>query len=144
MILIDTGPLVALFDPKDHDHADCLATLHSVNNEPMYTTEAVLTEVFHMLRHGSKGFHAFKDFVMEGYVTMVSLDSQMLARCFELMHRYEGIAMDFADATLLSVAEKFKTNRVFTLDFKDFRTYQFKKGHRYYSLDLMGSELLEK
>ena len=143
MILIDTGPLVALFDPRDHDHSTCLAVLKSVRSSPLFTTEAVLTEVFHMLRHGSKGFQAFKDFVIEGYVTVVSFNHDMRLRSFEHMHKYKDLEMDYADATLLTVAETCKIGKVFTLDFKDFRAYQFKKGHGYYPLELVGSEILE-
>ena len=40
MILVDTGPLVALFDPKDAHHGRCLAALKTFR-------EAVRTEVSH-------------------------------------------------------------------------------------------------
>ena len=42
MILVDTGPLVALFDPQDAHHERCRETLSSVR-EPLVTTVPVLT-----------------------------------------------------------------------------------------------------
>jgi uncharacterized protein len=142
MILIDTGPLVSLFDPKDRDHRHCHAVLNDIS-EPLYTTEAVLTEILHMLNAGSRGAQGIQEFFLQDYVTLTPLDRTMLQRCFEFMDKYADLPMDFADATLLVLAEKYRTNKVLTLDFQDFRTYQFKKGHRYYPLDLLGSDLLE-
>lgn len=46
MILVDTGPLVALFDPKDRQHERCANVLKSIR-EPLHTTVPVLTEAFH-------------------------------------------------------------------------------------------------
>jgi predicted nucleic acid-binding protein len=50
VILVDTGPLVALFDRKDAEHDRCVKALKSVR-EPLITTIPILTEAFHMLRH---------------------------------------------------------------------------------------------
>jgi predicted nucleic acid-binding protein len=48
VILVDTGPLVALFDPRDDAHAETRTLLKSVR-EPLFTTVPVLTETFHLL-----------------------------------------------------------------------------------------------
>ena len=50
VILVDTGPLVALFDRKDAEHDRCVKALKSVR-EPLITTIPILTEAFHMLSH---------------------------------------------------------------------------------------------
>jgi len=41
MIIIDTGPLVALFDPKDADHKACHSILETIAS-PLFSTESVL------------------------------------------------------------------------------------------------------
>jgi len=46
MILVDTGPLVALFDPKDGQHQGAANTLRKLR-ERLTTTVPVLTKVFH-------------------------------------------------------------------------------------------------
>jgi hypothetical protein len=62
MILADTGPLVALFDPADQDHKRCVAVLKGIQ-EPLCTTIPVLTEAFHLLDPGSIGAQRLMDFV---------------------------------------------------------------------------------
>jgi predicted nucleic acid-binding protein len=47
MILIDTGPFVALFDRQDAKHEACKDTLKAIE-EPLCTTIPVLTEAFHL------------------------------------------------------------------------------------------------
>lgn len=141
MILVDTSPIVALFDPADHDHKLTHCVLESIS-EPIYTTEAVITEVFHMLEAGSKGADGVREFILGGYISILSLNNDDIRRCFELMDKYADLPMDFADATLISLAEKYKTDKIFTLDFNDFRVYKIKKGYRYYPLSLLGSDFL--
>jgi uncharacterized protein len=142
MTLVDTGPLVALFDPKDVDHAGCHDVLREIEGA-LYTTEAVLTEVFHMLEPASKGAAGIKQFVLDGYLSLLALDQPRLIRCFEYMAQYQDLPMDFADATLVASAEALNARRVFTLDFADFGVYRVKRGHRLYALELTGRERLE-
>ncbi|MCP4493836.1 MAG: PIN domain-containing protein [Gammaproteobacteria bacterium] len=142
MILIDTGPLVALFNPRDHDHKACRAILETIS-EPMLTTEAVLTEVMHLLIPGSRGIEGLMSFVMSDYLSPVALARSDHQQSFTLMNKYNDLPMDFADATLVAIAEKLKISQVFTLDISDFNAYRIKKGHRYYPLELVGRSKLE-
>lgn len=77
-------------------------------------------------------------FVLEGYVTVMALEQTDTARAFELMDKYSDCPMDYADASIVAVAEKMKTLSVFTLDTGDFSTFRIKKGHRYYSPLIVG------
>lgn len=123
MILLDTGPLVALFDPRDEDHAWARGVLKGVRS-PLVTTVAVLTEVFHLLDPSSRGAAAVREFLGAGGARVWFLDSPGLQRCFDLMGRYADHPMDFADATLVAAAESLRTTKVFTLDRDDFSTYR--------------------
>jgi hypothetical protein len=137
MIIIDTGPLIALFDPKDPDHKDCHIELKKINSA-LYTTEAVLTEAFHLLDPGSRGAEGLMQFIIEGYASIVPLGKDGITRAFELMNKYADSPMDFADASIVVIAEVMKTLSVFTLDVRDFSTYRIKKGHRYYRPRIIG------
>lgn len=142
MIIIDTGPLVALFDPRDPDHKDCHQVLEKITT-PLCTTEAVLTEVLHMLDIGSRGAEGVKEFILSEYLSLFSMKQNEIKRCFILMEKYLDLPMDFADASLVVLSERLSTEKVFTLDFKDFAVYRFMKGHRNYPFELIGREVLE-
>lgn len=137
MILVDTGPFVALFDPKDAGHASCVATLKSIR-EPLRTTIPVLTEAFHLLGPGSVGSDRLRDLVQQGGVTVFFLDRSALTRAFELMETYADHPMDLADASLVVAAESLPTRRIFTIDRPDFETYRIKRGHRHHRFEISG------
>jgi predicted nucleic acid-binding protein len=136
MILVDTGPLVALFDRKDSQHQRCVKTLKAVR-EPIRTTVPVLTEAFHMLSPGSIGSDSLREFVLKGGLSVWWFDSSTLARAFELMSAYSDHPMDLADASLVVAAESLGTRKVFTIDRRDFEVYRFRRGHRHYALELV-------
>jgi predicted nucleic acid-binding protein len=139
MILVDTGPLVALFDRKDRHHARCVKTLKSMR-EPISTTVPVLTEAFQMLGPSSIGSDRLREFVSKGALTVWLFDPASLMRAFELMEQYADRPMDLADASLIVAAEALGTRRIFTIDRDDFETYRVRRGHRHLSLEVLPAE----
>jgi len=137
MILVDTGPLVALFDPADADHERCTHRLETIV-EPLCSTLPVLTEAFHLLDPGSRGSQALMDFVSAGGLQVFFLDDSSLARAFELMVQYADRPMDLADASLVVLAEMRGLRCVFTIDRDDFQTYRIRQGHSYLSFETLG------
>jgi predicted nucleic acid-binding protein len=137
MILVDTGPLVALFDPQDEQHNRCRGTLKEIG-EPIFTTTPVLTEAFHMLGPASTGSDRLREFVQVGGLSVWFLDRAWLTRAFELMDLYADHPMDLADASLIAAAEALGTRRVFTIDRKDFETYRVRRGHRHSPVEIVG------
>lgn len=136
MILVDTGPLVALFDPADADHSRCVKVLSGIE-EPIGTTIPVLTEAFHLLTPGSLGSQRLMDFI-SGHGLMVRfLDKPMLERGLELMMKYADRPMDLADASLVVMAEHLKCRKVFTIDRGDFTTYRIRQGHRNQAFEII-------
>lgn len=136
MILVDTGPLVALFDQRDAQHARCLRTLQSIR-APLWTTVPVLTEAFHMLEPGSGAADRLREFVERDGLIPWFLDRRSLTRAFELMEVYRDQPMDLADASLVVAAETLKTRKVFTIDRRDFETYRIRIGHRHVRFDVV-------
>lgn len=136
MILVDTGPLVALFDPQDGQHARCVRVLKSIG-EPIATTTPVLTEAFHMLGPASIGSNRLREFIEGGGLSVWFFERSSLTRAFELMERYGDHPMDLADASLVVAAESLSTRKVFTLDRKDFATYKVRRGHRHQAMEIV-------
>lgn len=136
MILVDTGPLVALFDPADGSHDRCVTVLKTID-EPLATTVPVLTEAFHLLSPASLGAQRLMDFISEGGLAVWFLDDAALSRAFELMIQYADNPMDLADASLVVTAESERLRKVFTINRNDFTAYRARRGHRYYDFELI-------
>jgi len=77
MILVDTGPLIALFAPRDGQHNRCRRTLKEIR-EPLLTTIPVLTGAFHMLGPASIGSDRLREFVEAGGLSLWFLDRAWL------------------------------------------------------------------
>lgn len=127
MTLVDTGPLVALFDPQDEQHNRCRRILREIR-DAIPTTTPVLTEAFHMLGPASIGSDRLREFVEAGGLSVWFLDRPWLTRAFELMEVYADDPMDWGDASLLAAAEALGMRRVFTIDRKDFETHRVRRG----------------
>jgi hypothetical protein len=136
MILVDTGPLVALFDCQDDQHIRCRSTLKDIRDS-IVTTIPVLTEAFHMLGPDSIGSNRLRDFIGDGALSVWFLDRASLTRAFELLERYSDHPMDLADASLITAAEALSTRKIVTFDRKYFETYRVLRGHRYYPVEIV-------
>lgn len=137
MILVDTGPLVALFDPEETEHSRCRETLRGIT-EPLGTTLATLTEAFHILSPDSIGSDRLREFVLQDGLQVLPLERRTLERSFELMEQYRDHPMDLADASLVAVAEALPTRKIFTLDRNDFSSYRVRRGHRHLGVEIVG------
>jgi uncharacterized protein len=121
VILVDTGPCVALFDPQDAQHTRCQEVLRTLR-EALYTTVAVLTEAVHMLSPESYGSDRLREFIGRGGLAVWFMGQADLQRAFELMEQYADHPMDLADASLIVAAEVLQTRKVCTIDRHDFAT----------------------
>lgn len=136
MILIDTGPLVAVFDPLDPSHTRCAEVLRTIR-EPLSTTVPVLTEAFYMLRPDSVGSDGLREMVERRGVATWFFEAESLSRAFELMTQYQDHPMDFADASLVVAAEQLGVRKIFTIDRSHFATYRVRRGHRQFPLEIV-------
>lgn len=127
MIVVDTGPLIALFDPRERAHARTRRLLEQVA-EPLVTTAPVLAEALHVLGPTTQGSRALREFVQRGGLQVWPLDDDALGRAFELMERHADCAMDLTDASLVTAAEAHRTTRLFTLEPRRFAPYRVRTG----------------
>lgn len=64
------------------------------------------------------------DFIRAGRVTISAITDADLPALEALMHRYADRPMDFADATLVHIAEREGLRTILTVDHSDFETYR--------------------
>lgn len=136
MIVVDTGPLVALFEPRDRLHSDCRQRLRSLR-APLITTLPVLTEAFHILSPESPASQQLRLFIERGGMGVHFCANAELTRAFELMEDYRDHPMDLADASVVTAAETVGTRKVFTVNRNDFETYRVRRGHRHYPVEIV-------
>jgi predicted nucleic acid-binding protein len=124
MTLTDAGPLVALLDRDEADHAECLEQLQ-VLSAPMVTTWPAFTEAMYLVGEGLgwRGQDALWRILRRGDLRVVETGASTVDRMERLMSKYRDVPMDLADASLVAVAEERRLTKVFTLD-RDFRIYR--------------------
>ncbi len=126
MLLIDTGPLVALIDKADPTHQRCAALFQSLSAAPV-TTWRCLTEAFYFIGRlcGWHGQQQLLTLLARGAVRIQDASQAEIIRISELMTQYKDRPMDFADAALVALAEREGLKRIFTID-DDFYFYRIK------------------
>lgn len=127
--LIDTGAMLALLDRGDRWHALCADAFKSLLL-PLATSAAVLAEFFHLLDRPRESAVAW-EFLRSGAVMVLPITDADLPDLEVLMHRYGDRPMDFADATLVHLANRESLSTVFTVDHDDFETYRIGAKRRF-------------
>ena len=122
-VIMDTGPWVALIDWSEERHDECIEWLKDFKGN-ILSSEAVLTEVLYLLNFSSRAQSAAIDFVLKEAIILVPSSLESLKRAKRLMEKYKDIPMDYADATLVSIAEDLSVTHVVTFDVKDFGIYR--------------------
>jgi len=129
-LLLDTGAFVALVDRDEKLHDDCVAALEQWNG-PVLTTEAVLTETLYLVGPEWRAQKVCLEFILRGAFQLMPSSTKSLQRVAFLMERYRNVPMDFADATLVVLAEELETGCVFTLDRRGFSVYRMHRNRAF-------------
>jgi hypothetical protein len=121
VIVLDTGPIVAMSNRNDQHHESCARFLSTVE-DPLLLPEPLLSEVGYMLwvRSGPRVEADFLRDVADGVYDLVALDGKDVRRVGELVEKYSGLPLGTADASVVAVAEKFSASRIATIDRRHF------------------------
>lgn len=133
--LADTGAILAVIDRDDRWHHLCSDTLQQLRF-PLLTSEAVLTELFHLFWKKTRETESAWTFIRSGALALATIAQDELPRLNDLMSRYADHPMDFADATLVYLAERESISTIFTVDHADFATYRIAGRRRFRVLPL--------
>lgn len=120
--IIDSGPIIALFDKSDKYHHQVLNFLKSFKGE-LVTSWAVITEVSHMLDFNLKVQIDFLKWIEVGGISIYDIAQDEIANIRVMMEKYLDIPMDLADATLMYIANKERIKNIVSID-SDFDIYR--------------------
>src|SRR5258708_2771835 len=121
--LIDTGAILALLDRTDRWHDSCVDAFQQLRL-PLLTSEAVLTELFHLVGDTRSEMEAAWRFLRSGALVLGTIEHAELQHVHGLMSRYWDRPMDFADGTLVYLAKREFLSVILTVDHADFATYR--------------------
>ena len=113
---------MALISASDPAHLRCREALFQIPM-PMGLTLPVLTEATHFFVDHQERMRAVWRFVNSGAVVLMSVGADDLLPIEQLMVKYADRPMDFADATLVRVAERDGLADVLSID-SDFDVYR--------------------
>ena len=127
---VDTGPLVALFDKRDKWH-DTIKNFLAGHEQALTTSWPVLTEVSFLLEQ-----HVWLDcltWLEQGAVSIADTPELEIKRILVLSRKYKDLPMDFADASLIVLAELQNQADIITID-SDFDVYRFGVNRKFNNL----------
>jgi predicted nucleic acid-binding protein len=122
VVLIDTGPLVALCDARDSKHRTALKQLESLAADELAVVDAVLTETCFHLPHLSQRERLralLHDLSMQPY--LITGERTFWLDVFDWLVKYADHEPDWADACLAVLSGREKDLKVWTYD-REFRT----------------------
>jgi hypothetical protein len=126
-VLLDTGPLVAVLDRDDPWHDACVERMAACLARCL-TSEAVVCEACHLVgRGGGRGELPLEALLAAG-IPILGLEPPGHRQAAALMARYRNLPMDYADASLVVLADALDIPTVFTLDRRGFGAYRRLKG----------------
>jgi len=127
-IVVDAGPLVALFDRNDRYHRRALEFVRTCRSH-LITNLPALTEVTFLLRFSVDAQRDFLSWAHRSLEIDQSTSSD-LPRIMELLDKYRDLPADFADVSLLALAERLNVLRVASVD-SDFAVYRLSGKRRF-------------
>jgi predicted nucleic acid-binding protein len=127
--IADSGPLIALFEPAERNHARVRSFIENYEGA-LLTTWPVLTEVGHMLGHSVDRQLAFLQWVERGGVEVTTPGAGAVSLIRQLSEKYRDLPMDIADGSLIVLALESGVRDILTLD-RDFDVYRLPDRSRF-------------
>jgi uncharacterized protein len=121
VIIADTSGLLALFNKVEPDHSQ-VAQLVIAGNDQLVVSPYVLAELDYLVgtRIGTTAELAVLRELATGAYHLATIDLDQLATAADLVDRYRDQQISLTDASLVVLAERYRTRRVLTLDRRRF------------------------
>ena len=120
-MIADTSGLLALFnaaEPRNADVAEIVADLE----QPLIVSPYVVAELDYLIttRLGVRAELEVLEELSGGAYVLDAISPEDLARCADVVRRYEQLGIGVADASNVVLADRHRTRRILTLDRRHF------------------------
>ena len=132
-VLLDTGPLVALYARDDSRHGAVAQWMAGFQGQ-LHTVEPVLTEAAYFLPARIRP--VLVDLATSGALHLHHPEATGYSRIAALLRKYADRDPDWADIALVWLAETTGIRRIATLDVSDFSVYRI-HGRKRFELELL-------
>ena len=128
-VLVDSGPLIALFNGGDRWHAPVLRWLQANPQSTLVSTWCVATEVCALLARRIHNDCAldFLRWVERGGLTLERAVDGSLTEVLRISERFASLPFDLADASVAEAAARLKIRHLISID-ADFDVYRDRAG----------------
>ena len=129
VVLVDSGPLIALFNGGDRWHAPVLRWLQANPQSTLVSTWCVATEACALLARRIHNDCAldFLRWVERGGLTLDRAVDGSLTEVLRISERFASLPFDLADASVAEAATRLKIRHVISID-ADFDVYRDRTG----------------
>jgi predicted nucleic acid-binding protein len=132
VIVADTSGLLALFNPREPEHAD-VARAVAGESEPLVVSPYVIAELDYLVatRHGVDAELAVLDELAGGAYELAQVELDELHSIRSIVERYRDQDISVADASLVVLASRYRTRSLLTLDRRHFTVVRPVDGGRF-------------
>jgi predicted nucleic acid-binding protein len=124
VVVVDSGPIIALFDAGDTYHAGAMEFVRQTRAK-LISSMAVVTEAMYVLEESLQARKNLLAWIRAGGLTLIEPEAGDFERVLELIEKYADLPMDFTDAVVVALCERLGTNHVASVD-RDFTIYRYK------------------
>ena len=131
MIIADTSGLIPFFNESDPDHEAVVGWIET-NDPVMVVSPFVIAETDYLVatRKGVETELAVMRELASGAYELATIDADDLATAAEVVERYRDLDIDITDASIVVLADRYRTNTILTLDRRHFTVLRPLAGGR--------------
>jgi predicted nucleic acid-binding protein len=131
LVMVDSGPLLALFNRSDAWHATTVKWLRDHSGARLTTTWSAATEVCALLarRISNDAALDFLRWANRGGIEIDVPTTGSLAEILAISERFSDLPFDLADASIAEAAGRLGIVQVLTID-SDFDVYRDRQGRK--------------
>ncbi len=137
-IIVDTGFWLAINNENDRYHKAAISWLIENSDKPyrLVTTWLVLCEAFYLIKNlvSYSKATAFIETYHRQEFDVHDLSIEQSGRILELLKKYEDIDLDFADISIILLAEHLGSGELLTVDNRDFNILRWSRNKHFKNL----------